>query len=35
MQEYLHSHFKSERHNDFLENVSIILIDKTDGSDRM
>ena len=35
MQEYLHSHFKSESHNGFLENVSVTLIDKTDGSDLM
>ena len=33
MQEYLHSHFESERHNGFLEDVSITLINKTDGSD--
>ena len=33
MQEYLWSHFKSEGHNSFLEDVSIALIDKTDGSD--
>ena len=33
MQEYLYSHFASEGHNGFLEDVSIALIDKTDGSD--
>ena len=33
MQEYLYSHFESKRHNGFLEDVSITLIDKTDGSD--
>ena len=33
MQEYLYSHFESEGHNGFLEDVSIALIDKTDGSD--
>ena len=32
MQEYLYSHFESEGHNGFLD-VSIALIDKTDGSD--
>ena len=32
MQEYLYSHFESEGHNGFLEDVSITLIDKTDGS---
>ena len=32
MQEYIHSHFKSEARNNFLD-VSITLIDKTDGSD--
>ena len=31
MQEYLYSHFESEGHNGFLEDVSITLIDKTDG----
>ena len=29
---YLYSHFESEGHNGFLEDVSITLIDKTDGS---
>ena len=29
MQEYLYSHFESEGHNGFLEDVSISLIDKT------
>ena len=33
MQEYLYSHFESEGHNGFLENVSTTLIYKTDGSD--
>ena len=33
MQEYLYSHFESEGHNGFLEDVSITLIDKTDDSD--
>ena len=33
MQEYLYSHFESGGHNCFLEDVSITLIDKTDGSD--
>ena len=33
MQEYLYSHFESEGHNGFLEDVSVVLIDKTDGSD--
>ena len=33
MQEYLHSHFVSEVYNAFLEEVSITLIEKTDGSD--
>ena len=32
MQEYLYSHFQSQGHNGFLENVSITLIDKTDYS---
>ena len=32
MQEYLYSHFESEGHNGFLEDVSITIIDKTDGS---
>ena len=31
MQEHLFDHFKSEGHSDFLGNVSITLIDKTDG----
>ena len=29
----LYSHFESEGHNGFLKDVSIVLIDKTDGSD--
>ena len=33
MQECLYSHFENEGHNGFLEDVSITLIDKTDGSD--
>ena len=33
MQKYLYSHFESEGHNGFLEDVPITLIDKTDGSD--
>ena len=33
MQEYFYSHFESEEHNGFLKDVSITLIDKTDGSD--
>ena len=32
MQECLYSHFESEGHNGFLEDVSISLIDKTKGS---
>ena len=32
-QEHLFEHFKSEGHNGFLGNVSITLIDKTDGKD--
>ena len=33
MQEHLLEHFKSEGHSGFLRNVSITLIDKTDGKD--
>ena len=33
MQEYLYSHVDSEGHNCFLGDMSIALIDKTDGSD--
>ena len=33
MQEHLLEHFKSEGHSGFLRNVSIILVDKTDGKD--
>ena len=33
MQEHLFEHFKSEDHSGFLGNVSITLIDKTDGKD--
>ena len=32
MQEYLYRHFESQGHNGFLENASITLIGKTDGS---
>ena len=35
MQEYLYSHFESEGHNGFLEDVSISLIDKTKGFNPM
>ena len=31
MQQHLYKHFHSEGHNEFLGNVSISLIDKTDG----
>ena len=33
MQEHLFEHFKSRAHSGFLGNVSITLIDKTDGKD--
>ena len=33
MQEHLFEHFKSDGLSGFLENVSIKLIDKTDGKD--
>ena len=33
MQEHLFEHFKSEGHSGFLGNVSITIIDKTDGKD--
>ena len=33
MQKDLYCHFENEGHNRFLEDVSITLIDKTDGSD--
>ena len=33
MQEYLFEHFKSKGHSGFLPNVSLTLIDKTDGKD--
>ena len=33
MQPELFEHFHSEEYNGFLENCSITLIDKTDGSD--
>ena len=32
IQEHLYKHFKSERHTEFLDDISITLIDKTDGS---
>ena len=32
MQEYIYSHFESDKHNGFLEDVSITLDDKTDDS---
>ena len=32
MQEHLYKHFESEHHSGFREDVSVILIDKTDGS---
>ena len=32
MQENYYKHFESEGHTEFLDNVSITLIDKTDGS---
>ena len=31
MQQYLYEHYYNEDHNGFLGNVSISLIDKTDG----
>ena len=33
MQEHLFEHFKSEGHSGFVRNVSITLVDKTDGKD--
>ena len=33
MQEHLFEHFYSDGHSDFLEDVAISLIDKTDGRD--
>ena len=33
MQEHLYRHFSSPGHRGFLIDVSVILIDKTDGSD--
>ena len=33
MQEHLYKHFESERLSGFRGNVSVTLIDKTDGSD--
>ena len=33
MQEYLYSHFESDGHNGFIEDVSVTLTDKTDGTD--
>ena len=32
MQEHLHRHLESELHSDFRDHVSVILTDKTDGS---
>ena len=32
IQEHLYKYFESERHTEFLDNASITLIDKTDGS---
>ena len=32
MQEHLYKHFESESHSGFREDVFVILIDKTDGS---
>ena len=32
MQEHLYKNFESERHSHFRDNVSVILIGKTDGS---
>ena len=32
MQERLYKHFEIERHTEFLDDVSITLVDKTDGS---
>ena len=32
MQEHLHRHFSSPGHSGILNNVSVTLIDKTDGS---
>ena len=32
MQEHLYKHFESECHSGFCDDVSAILIDKTDGS---
>ena len=33
VQEHLYKHFESEGHTEFFDDVSITLIDKTDGSD--
>ena len=33
MQEYLYSHFESDGHNVFIEDMSVTLTDKTDGTD--
>ena len=33
MQDYLYGHFYSDSHYVFLENVTITLVDKTDGRD--
>ena len=32
MQEHLYKHFKSEGHTEFLDDISVTLIDKTDSS---
>ena len=31
-QKHLYKHFESEEHTEFLDNVLVTLIDKTDGS---
>ena len=33
MQKYFHGHFSSEGHNGLINDVEIVLIDKTDPSD--
>ena len=35
MQKYIYCHFESEGYKVFIEDVSVTLIDKTDGSDPM
>ena len=32
MQEHLYKHFESERHSGFRDDVSVILLEKNDGS---